>query len=132
MRGLTKNQVELLMLVRAGGPDGDLDFDQLLEQLSWEPSKESAQFTIRALVKRGLLSKLSELQFRRSRKRICYRLTPEGLQALDPRSPLPPEASEGLEKGGFLPSGTSPAEGLALSVEGEEFFIPGLVTVEVG
>ncbi len=128
MKGLTKNQTELLLAVRAGGPDGDLDFDQLLDQLSWAPSKESAQFTIRALVAKGVLQKLPELQFRRSRKRICYRVTPEGLLALDPRAPLAamPERSKPLvaEK---PPEAVS--EGLP---EAEDFFLPGLVEVEEG
>lgn len=88
LRGLTRNQTELLTLVKAGGPDGHLDFDQLLDELSWTPTKEAAQFTIRALIKKGVLEKLPELEFRRSRNRICYRLTAEGFRVFDPRSVL--------------------------------------------
>ena len=85
MKGVTKLQIELLEHVGAGGPDGDLDFDQLLDLLSWSPTKESAQFTIRSVVGKGLLLKLPELQLRRGRKRVCYRLTWTGECLLDPR-----------------------------------------------
>lgn len=84
MKGLTKRQFELLGHVKTGGADGLLDFDQLLDLLSWIPSKESAQFTIRALVGKGLLVK-AELQLRRGRKRVCYDLTLEGKAVFDPR-----------------------------------------------
>lgn len=104
MKGLTKRQVELLLHVKKGGADDLLDFDQLLDLLSWVPSKESAQFTIRPLVRRGLLSK-AELQLRRGRKRVCYQLTEAGKLALDPRGPLPvvmkEVSDESLEAGAF-------------------------------
>lgn len=85
MKGITRLQIELLDHVCKGGPNGDLDFDQLLDLLSWTPSKESAQFTIRSVVGKGLLFKLPDLQLRRGRKRVCYRLTREGECLLDPR-----------------------------------------------
>lgn len=110
MKGLTKRQFELLQHVKEGGKDGLLDFDQLLDLLSWAPSKESAQFTIRALIGKGLLLKAGDLQLRRGRKRVCYELTEEGRKALDPRGSLPvgkPEVSV------WLP-------------EVEEVFVPGV------
>lgn len=91
MRGLTAYQIEILQLVLAGGEGGaPLDFDQLLERLSWKPSKEAAQFSIRAVVAKGLLAK-GELELRRGRRRVLYALTEEGHLALDPRS-TPPAA----------------------------------------
>lgn len=100
MRGLTKNQLELLTHVKKGGADGLLDFDQLLDLLSWTPTKAAAQFTIRALIAKGLLEKLPTLELRRSRKRICYQLTEEGKKVFDPRPALP---------------------------EGDDFSVPGLI-----
>jgi DNA-binding PadR family transcriptional regulator len=85
MKGVTAYQLEILVLVNQGGPDGALDLDQMLTRLSWAPTKESAQFPVRALVKKGLLKKSEELLFRRGRRRASYSLTPEGLQLLDPR-----------------------------------------------
>lgn len=93
MKGITKNQAEVLTYLKKGGPDGNLDFDQLLEQLSWEPTKAAAQFTIRALIGKGLIEKLPSLELRRSRQRICYQLTAEGKSVLDPR---PPSLSVGI------------------------------------
>lgn len=98
MRGITRRQLEMLTHISAGGSDGDLDFDQLLDKMSWTPSKESAQFMIRAAVEKGHILKLAELQLRRGRRRVCYQLTREGRLALDPRGSLPtpgvsPEAS---------------------------------------
>lgn len=88
MKGLTPYQFEILQIVRAGTEDGLVDFDQLLNKLSWQPSKESAQFTIRAICAKGLLKKAEVLQLRRGRKRVCYQLTAEGEAYLDPRKPL--------------------------------------------
>lgn len=96
MRGVTPNQLELLSHVKAGGPDGPIDFDQLLDLLSWSPSKAAAQFTIRALIGKGLLAKLPSLELRRSRKRICYQLTREGKLVFDPRPALPDEADSSV------------------------------------
>jgi hypothetical protein len=105
MRGVTKHQMEMLGHIRTGGPDGDLDFDQLLDKLSWVPSKESAQFTIRAAVVKGFIMKLPELQLRRGRNRVCYRLTKEGGSVLDPRGYTPsPEVKSGVP--GFECSGS--------------------------
>lgn len=85
MRGLTRRQFELLQHLKKGGPDGLLDLDQLLDLLSWIPSKESVQFTIRAMVRKGLIVKEEQLRLRRGRHRVCYRLTQAGEKVLDPR-----------------------------------------------
>lgn len=106
MRGVTPYQLEILTHVRGASEDESLDFDQLLERLSWRPSKESAQFTIRATITKGLLEKKPDLELRRGRKRVCYRLTAEGVRVFDPRPVLEPEektsVSEDLD---FLTSG---------------------------
>lgn len=90
MKGVTPYQLEILQHVARGGDDGLLDFDQLLDLLSWMPTKESSQFTIRAVVKKGLLSK-GELTYRRGRRRVLYSLTPDGQAVLDPRGAPAPE-----------------------------------------
>lgn len=88
MRGITKNQHELLNAVLAGsaaptpGDGGAIDFDRLLEALSWCPSKPAAHFSIRALQRRGFLEKLGQLQSRRGRLRVCFAVTEAGLAAL--------------------------------------------------
>lgn len=108
MRSLTANQLELLMHVGAGGPDGPLDFDQLLALLSWKPTKESAQFPIRSLVKRGLLEK-GELSYRRGRRRVMYHLTAEGRLVLDPRPGVAAVVPELRASSAASPSTPAPA-----------------------
>jgi hypothetical protein len=98
MRRLTANQVELLSFVRAPAPataadHGHIDFDQMLDAMSWQPSKQAAHFSIRALQKRGLLEKLPGLQLRRGRHRVCFRVTEAGLKALNGSVPEPSEPS---------------------------------------
>jgi hypothetical protein len=89
-RGLTKYQVEILQHLQGADQNEPLDFDQLLEKLSWEPSKESAQFSLRALTAKSLIAKSETLRLRRGRKRVCYLLTKDGATALDPRlAPAP-------------------------------------------
>ena len=92
MKGITPYQLEVLRHVAAAPGDAPLDFDQLLEKLSWEPSKEAAQFTIRAAVTKKLIAKTENLILRRGRKRVCYVVASEGMLILDPRlaaSPTP-------------------------------------------
>ena len=82
MKGVTAYQLEMLSAVLEGSPGvGPIDFDQLLAQLSWKPKKESAQFTIRACISKGLMEK-TELQLRRGRLRVCYRTTEKGRSVL--------------------------------------------------
>lgn len=85
MRGMTKYQLEVLQKVAAGSADGLIDFDQLLPTLSWSPSKDSMQFTIRAMCAKGLIEKRPR-ELRRGRMRAVYALGPEGALALDPRA----------------------------------------------
>jgi hypothetical protein len=88
-RGLTTYQVEILRHLQGADEAEPLDFDQLLGALSWAPSKESAQFSLRALTAKGLIAKSELLRLRRGRKRVCYLLTKEGAIALDPRLAAP-------------------------------------------
>lgn len=86
MKGVTPYQFELLTklsgMETASGRFTDLD--QLLEQLSWTPSKESVQFTIRAIVKKGFIEKMP-VETRRGRNRVLYSMTRAGKSVLDPR-----------------------------------------------
>jgi DNA-binding PadR family transcriptional regulator len=83
---MTKYQSELVIrIAEIKKQTGKLaDFDQILETLSWKPSKHSAQFTIRAVIAKGFVKK-TPLELRRGRTRVCYELTTAGSLALDPR-----------------------------------------------
>lgn len=67
---LTPKQQEVLTLLDAGNPDGThLDLDQLLERLSYRPTKAAVQFTVRSLVGHGLIFKQGQ-EVRRDRMRV--------------------------------------------------------------
>lgn len=100
IKGLSGYQLELIQLMAALQKENRClpDFDQLITRLSWTPTKAAAQFTIRALIKKGLIEKFG-LSHRRARIRICYRLTDVGQQVLDPRFKAPEKAVNGLLPG---------------------------------
>jgi DNA-binding PadR family transcriptional regulator len=95
LKGVTPYQFEILTTLGRLEALGErlADFDQLLETLSWTPSKESAQFTIRAMVGKKFIEK-APLESRRGRNRVCYRLLEAGKAVLDPRR-MAPEKPEG-------------------------------------
>lgn len=78
MRGLTAKQAEILKLVIKGNPDGSfLDLDQLLDRLSYKPSKQALQFSLRFMVERGLIEK-KPTELRRGAKRRVLAGTADG------------------------------------------------------
>jgi hypothetical protein len=95
LRGVTAYQMEILTAVqRCAGEGFDMDLDQLVDTLSWQPTKQSLQFSIRALIAKRMLTKTG-FQVRRGRKRVCFRLDSEGLAVLDPRGVAPAAAPTG-------------------------------------
>ncbi|UBM12770.1 hypothetical protein [Cupriavidus metallidurans] len=74
---LTEKQHKILFEIAKGnGKDSDgnlipVDLDELLQRLDYGPSKDSMHFSIRALVRRGLIVK-GDLQHRRGRMRVVY------------------------------------------------------------
>jgi hypothetical protein len=93
MKGVTKYQLEVLGLIsqinKKSGQFADLD--QILNAVSWAPSKESFQFVVRAIITKGLAEKMP-MEVRRNRSRVCYRLTRSGILTLDPRAVFEPVA----------------------------------------
>ena len=84
---LTTKQVIFMTVVCSGskvtGEEWN-DLDQILERLSvehdWTTSKDSIQFTIRALLKHGMIEK-GEREKRRGRLRAIIKPTTLGLQS---------------------------------------------------
>lgn len=75
---LTYKQTQILDAIRKGAPDGGfIDLDQLLDSLSYETSKSSMQFSLRALIRRGFIAKKGR-ETRRAQGRQTYALTPAG------------------------------------------------------
>ena len=102
MKGATPHQLKAMVaLARLQAETGKpVDLDQLLENLPWKPSKESAQFVIRALVTKGFVEKVGR-ELRRGRTRVCLKATEKALDALDPTrvKALVPGATKAAEEG---------------------------------
>ena len=76
---LTLKQIELLNTIGRRNPDGGaIDLDQLIERLAYKPTKQSVQFSIRALIAHGLIQKDAP-EKRRGRTRTLISLTDQGL-----------------------------------------------------
>jgi hypothetical protein len=71
----------LRVIIRANADGSLCDLDQLLDRTACHSSKESMQFTIRALITRGLISK-QDCQRRRGAARRTYSATDIGYQML--------------------------------------------------
>ena len=75
---LTDKQIEILTILHKGNNEGEpVDLDDLLKKLSYKPSKESMQFSIRALIGKELIEKAGLIK-RRNRRRVTYQLTDLG------------------------------------------------------
>jgi hypothetical protein len=78
MRSLSAKQQEILKLIVRGNPDGSfIDLDELLDRLSYKPTKDALQFSIRHLVKRELIEK-KPTELRRNAKRRVFAPTMHG------------------------------------------------------
>ena len=81
---LTDKQYRIMsVIIHGDGCDEDgkripVDMSRLLDLLSYRTSRDSMQFSIRALVKNGLVMKDSDL--RRGARRVIYQPTKLGLQ----------------------------------------------------
>jgi hypothetical protein len=80
---LTNKQRQVVTLIirgdaeeakRAGVDFVPIDLDRLLEVLPYRTTKQSMQFTIRALIRNGLIFK-SVYENRRGRQRVCFTAT---------------------------------------------------------
>ncbi|MFM0095663.1 hypothetical protein PQQ87_08620 [Paraburkholderia nemoris] len=82
---LTKKQIELMSIIIRKNEDGSaVDLDQILARLSYVTTKQSLQFSIRALVAKRLIVK-QELEKRGSHARRPVVATDYGRQVLGPR-----------------------------------------------
>ncbi len=76
--GLTTKQRSLMEVIVVGNDDGtNVDLDQILDLLPYKTTKESLQFSLRALVEKGCIQKMPS-EIRRARRRIVYAATAYG------------------------------------------------------
>lgn len=84
---LTSKQIEIMMIVVHGNKDGDkftpCDLDQIIERLSYHPTKDAIQFSIRNLISKGLIKKAGT-ENRRDRRRVLIAPTEVGLKMMSP------------------------------------------------
>lgn len=86
---LTGKQLLLLKVISAGNDDGtNVDLDQLIERVEYETTKQSIQFSIRALIKHGLIEKTGTDK-RRGRQRVTLGMTELGKTYFTPTFPVP-------------------------------------------
>lgn len=82
---LTTKQMQILSVAIKGNEDGSfVDLDELLERLPYETTKQSLQFSIRALIAKKLLMK-HPCETRRGRHRVILSATDLGYRLLNPR-----------------------------------------------
>lgn len=77
---LTEKQIQILSVIHQHRvfQEEDIDMDQLLTELPYQTSKESMQFSLRALIKKGFIEKNDQWAVRRGRARRTYSLTEFG------------------------------------------------------
>jgi DNA-binding MarR family transcriptional regulator len=85
---LTNKQVALLKVIVEGnghveGKFSPCDLDQIIERVSYHPSKDSLQFSIRKLIEKGAITK-SGFERRRDRRRVLIAPTKLGRQLMQP------------------------------------------------
>ena len=69
---ISKRQVSILTEICKGNPDGTpLDLDQLLERVNYTVSKQAIQFSLRRMIKKGLIKKIGT-EVRREKRRVIY------------------------------------------------------------
>lgn len=82
MKSLSKKQIATLRVLVKGNPDGTFcDLDEVLERLPYKTTKQSFQFSIRALEKRGLIEK-KPVETRRGQARRILAATIAGYSAV--------------------------------------------------
>lgn len=67
---LTSKQIEVLRVIAKGNSDGSCaDLDEILTRVSYKPTKQAIQFTIRSLIEHELIEKHAS-EKRRGRMRV--------------------------------------------------------------
>lgn len=82
---LTHKQIELMRVIVAGNGDNDpADLDEILVRVRYATTKQSLQFSIRALIAHGLIEKRG-IQKRRGRQRQVIAATRIGQAVMGPQ-----------------------------------------------
>jgi hypothetical protein len=129
---LTTKQIEIMKVVAAAAADAPVDLDQLLERLTYATTKESLQFSLRAIERHGLIDR-SMAEHRRGRLRRLVRATALGRAVIDgtgrpapgPGSAIGTKSDENLPEPALVPK--EEAIPVSLDLPGPELsFLPEL------
>lgn len=75
---VTEKQMQIMNVIVKANEDGSfVDMDQLLERIPYETTKDSMQFSLRALISHKLITK-GERESRRGRSRVIIKPTELG------------------------------------------------------
>lgn len=75
---VTKKQTLLITAIgKINADESFLDINQVLDSLAYETTKQSLQFSLRALIRNGFVEK-RERECRRGQSRVVFSLTKEG------------------------------------------------------
>lgn len=78
---LTAKQLHLLGVIVAGNVEDGVfspcDLDQIIERVEYKPTKQAIQFSIRNLIRKGLIQKVGT-ELRRDRRRVVIAPTALG------------------------------------------------------
>jgi repressor of nif and glnA expression len=81
--GMTRKQAEIMRVIfEAHKANNPIDLDELLDSISYETTKSSMQYSIRALIFKGWIEKGEK--FRKGRSHVTYRLTQRGETIMKP------------------------------------------------
>ena len=95
---LTVKQHQIMQVIFEANPvpdRGPVDLDQLLERVPYQTTKASMQFSLRALIKKGLIEKTGS-ENRRGRRRTLIKVTAAGGDLFSAGSSPQIEAPEGF------------------------------------
>lgn len=102
-KNMTAKQLQIMRVITAGsgkdetGQDIPVDMDELLARLPYKTSKESMQFSIRALIRHDYITK-SIRDYRRGRSRVCFHVTPTGASMVTSSVPVSFVTPPGVEE----------------------------------
>ena len=91
MPTLTRKQFSILDIVVTGNPEGEsefdklIDIDQMIERVPYVVSKASIHFSIRSMIEGGYIQKVAP-QYRRGRNRVLFSATKSGKYRMNPNS----------------------------------------------
>lgn len=104
MIGFSNKQKSILKVVMQGNDDGGfVDLDELIERVNYRTTKQSMQFSVRALIKRGYILRSTEVELRRGRLRRLMQPTVTAFDVFSESLPFVPDR-DAVAMGDLIPA----------------------------